>query len=53
MKKFSDLCRKIKSRTGKEFFCIVGTMFVAFMAIYGYLMFGYIMTTPGFTYAVF
>ena len=43
----------IIKKTGKGYIITVIVTFFSFMAIYGYLMFGHIMTTPAFTYSVF
>ena len=53
MKKFTGFLNNIIKKTGKGYIITVIVTFFSFMAIYGYLMFGHIMTTPAFTYSVF
>ena len=53
MKKFMNFSGKIRKLVSKEYIITSLLLFAAFLAIYWYLMFGYIMTTPKFTYSVF
>lgn len=53
MKKFMIFSVKIRKLIAKEYIITSLLSYAAFMAIYWYLMFGYIMKTPELTYSVF